>query len=367
MNAFPVHAALVLLSIPLPLFAAAQAPAPSVPIPQVRGGTGATPVSGVLRLTYDVQLERLRDERTPLPGRLGLGATPCYDNSEIIVEEDPQYVVANPGEEVLNVGRKTCQGASLLRRFTIAYRSEAIDVSQGGPGAALSLALYKNTRGWGMPGTEVFRRTFTGLPAKGAPAGPNVVYDHNGIPLIHPEPMVFLTIDFGTEPLALPDGRIGWGFMQLDGDTGPVLVRAPKFALGTFDAMDIYSPGPATAATYAGTFNYGGCEGIEYAACANSWIQLDEIATSELASSTVLNGTGVNPPLLDELFPARLGHVWGARIAVSPSSAAPSTTLFSSRAAASAPIASPFGEILIAPTRRLAAPMLAEGSYAIRS
>lgn len=320
-----------------------------LPRPAVRGGTGTTPVEQVVHVTYDVQLGRVRSTRTSTPHELALTNPPCYDNSEIVVPIDPQYVVANAGEDLLNWGRKLCIGASLLRRLTIAYRSEAVDVSQGGPGAAFSIALYQGTSGWSVLGTEVYRATFTRMPARGAPGSP----------------VVFFTIDFGTQPLRLADGNIGWSYLQLDGDTGPVLVRAPKTRLGTVDAMDIYSPGPATPAAYVGTFNYGGCAGTLFGACANMWIQLDEIENSELASTQAYDGTGVNPSVLSELLPARLGQTWAARVNVSaPSRPPPFTVLFSSSAPAG-PIRTQYGELLIDTTRQLASPKLAEGVYTI--
>lgn len=336
----------------LPAPSAAQG-APSFQLPEVRGGTGATPVRRVLHVTYDLQQERVRSARPASVGELALGSQPCFDNTQINLPVDPQYVVANSGEDVLNWGTKLCPGASRLRSFTIAYRSEAVDVTQGGPGAAFSLALYTGTTGFGQPGTEVFRRTFTGMPANGAPAGPTVQYG-----FILPEPMVIFTVDFGTDPLPLSDGAFGWSFLQLDGDTGPVLVRAPRRILGTFDAMDIYSPGPATAATYVGTFNYSGSPP------ANMWIQLVEIANNEVAQSTVLNGTGVNPLLLNEILPARLGQVWAARInATVPTIYSEPYTILLTSTAASSPTASPFGEVLVDTAQLLRRPQLGEAGY----
>ncbi len=332
----------------------AQESAPPFRLPEVRGGTGAAPVERVLHVTYDVQNDRVRIARPASLGELALGSQPCFDNSQINFPDDPQYVVANSGEDVLNWGSKLCPGASRLRSFTIAYRSTAIDVSQGGPGAAFSLALYTGTTGFGQPGTEVFRRTFTGMPADGAPAGPTVQYGF----IDNSEPMVFFTVDFGTEPLPLSDGAFGWSFLQLDGDTGPVLVVAPKRLLGTFDALDIYSPGPATPARYVGTFNYSGSPP------ANMWIQLDEIANNEVARTTVQNGSGVNPILLSEIFPARIGHVWAARInATVPGIHSPPYTLLLTSAAAAGPLASPYGEVLIDAAQLLRRPQLGEAGY----
>lgn len=354
---------LLLLSVHLP------ASAQDVPRPEVRGGTGATAIENVLHVTYDVRNDRLSAVHARSAGALGLGGTYCFDNSEIKLPEDPQYAVAVIGQDLLNSGRKFCPGASRLRRFTFAYRSEASDRAIGGPGAAFGIALFSGSTAFGNPGVEVFRRTFTGMPANGAPASGDVVYDHDGTPfLTGPAPMVFVTVDFGLDPLPLADGAFAWSFLQLDGDTGPVLVRAPKATLGTLDAMDVYA-GPADPAVYLGTFNYGGCDANPFGPpCANMFVQLDEIATGETASTTVLNGSGANPVRLSEVFPARLGTTWVAAVSgiVPPGPGnPPSTLLFLSAGAVAAPVPTTFGELLIDPALRLMAPIPGEGGYAL--
>ena len=359
-------ATLSLLALPT----LAQDSAPPFARPEVRGGTGHTPVEQVLLVTYDVPSARVRSLRATTPDQLALGVAPCYDNSLIEVPEDPQYVVANPGEELLAWGRKFCRGSNRLRSFTIAYRSEALDTSLGGPGAVFGLALHSGTTGFGTSGTEVFRRTFTGLPSYGAAASATVQYDHNGVPfLTGAAPLVFLTIDFGIDPLPLPDGQVGWSFLQLDGDSGPAMVQAPRAVLGTVDALDIYSPGPPAAATYVGTFNYGGCSAPpSQPPCANLFVQFSEIRNAEVARTLVLNGSGTNPTILEELLPARIGQVWAARVNVAaPCSGQPCTNpdftvLFHSRAAQS-PVTTRAGEILVDLNQLFLPPALAEGSY----
>ena len=339
---FPSLLGIVLVSLsPAPSAPLAQQGVPLVARPVVRGGPGS-PFERIVHVVYDVQLDRVRSVRTSRPGQIALGTT-CFDNSEHV----EQYVVANPGEDLLCWGRKSCAGGSRLRSFTMAYSTEADDPSIGGPGAAFSLALYQGTTGFGNTGTEIFRRTFTRQPGM---LSPGFV-------------LVLFTVDFGTEPLPLPDGRFGWSYMQLDGATGPILVSAPDLRRGTVDALDIYSPGPASAATYVGTFNYGGCTGTFVPPCANLFMQLDEIALGEVASTTVLNGSGANPEILQEVFPARIGHVWAARVRVlAPQpTTTPYTALFLSRAAI-APLASRFGEVLIDPAR-LGTTRMGKGSY----
>jgi len=355
-------ASLSLFTLP----ALAQDSLPPFARPEVRGGTGSTPVEQVLLVTYDVPSARVRSLRATTPDQLALGVAPCFDNSLIELPEDPQYVVSNPGEELLAWGRKFCRGSNRLRSFTIAYRSEAIDTSLGGPGAVFGLALHSGTTGFGTTGTEVFRRTLTGMPSWGAAASATVQYDHNGIPfLTGAAPLVFLTIDFGIDPLPLPDGQVGWSFQQLDGDTGPAMVQAPRAVLGTADALDIYSPGPPSAATYVGTFNYGGCSAAPtQPPCANLFVQFTEIRNAEVARTLVLNGSGTNPTILEELFPARIGHLWAARVnVVAPPWPNPDFTVLFHSHAAQSPVTTRAGELLVDLNQLFLPPALAEGSY----
>jgi len=311
---------------------------------KVQGGDGPR---GMIHTTYDVTsgtmttVEYGPDTRTS-------ATTPCFDNSDYFLWDT--YVVTDPGQELVNWGRKNCGGASLLRKVTIGYLSEARRVEDGGPGGTLQVVLYSGTRGFNSLGTEIFRRTFNGLPARTDRPDP---------------PDQFLTIDFGAYPLPLADGNFGWGFLQLDGDTGPMLINAPNAQWGTADAMDIYSPGPARSATYVGTFNYAGL------GCASTWMQLDEIPVIETARTTVLNGSGVNPELLEELFPPRIGQLWAVRVNV-PNPCPGGfgcagnpdfTILMTSAAALATPVPTPFGELLIDRTLAVTPPLFGEGTY----
>lgn len=316
------------------------------PTPRVLGGTG-TLAPPRLHVVHDVWSGRttVRSLATPQGAELALG-TPCFDNSDQLVPDDPQYVVANIGEELLDWGVKDCNGAGLIESFTIRYRSGAVDPSLGGPGAALSVALFRDSRGFGVPGFELFRRTLTGLPAR-----------------ISSVPSVLLTFDFGDHPLRLQDGRIGWSVMQLDGQTGPELVRAPRPELGTIDALDLYA-GPAAAGNYVGTFNYGGCAAPGFGPCASLWLQIEEIDESELASSTSVNGSGANPNVLSELQPARLGQVWAMHFDLTGFPGTTSTNLFVSLGG-TLPIPTPVGELLIAPGQILRPPLSANGTHLV--
>jgi len=339
------------------LLAAATAPSaqqglPTAGAPQMRRVASTNGHRPMLHAVYDVTEDRIRSVETlgaGGPSSTQRGLPPCFDNSDYYLWDT--YVVTDPGQELVNWGRKNCSGAGRLRSVTIAYLSEARSVAEGGPGGTLQVALYNGTRGFNALGTEIFRRTITGLPSDFTPLDP---------------PTVFLTLDFGANPLPLADGNFGWGFLQLDGDTGPMLVNAPNVALGTVDAMDIYSPGPARTDTYVGTFNYGALCG-----CASTWMQLDEIANNEVAATLVRNGSGVNPELLEGLFPPRIGQVWAARVDVpNPCTGGTLcagnpdfTILFTSAAQLATPLASPFGEILIDRSLARTAPLFGEGAY----
>jgi len=323
--------------------------APGQPAPRVLGGKG-TVAPRQLHVVHDVWSGRttVRGLAAPQGAELALGS-PCYDNSDQLVPDDPQFVVANIGEELLDWGVKDCNGAGLIESFTIRYRTTAVDTSLGGPGAALSVAIFRDSRGFGVAGFELFRRTLTGLP--GHVSGGE------------PAPSVLLTFDFGDHPLRLLDGRIGWSVMQLDGDTGPELVRAPRPELGTIDALDLYA-GPAAAGNYVGTFNYGGCAGSGGGPCASLWLQLEEVDESELASSTSVKGSGANPNVFSELQPARLGQVWATHFDLTAFPGTTSTNLFVSLGG-TLPIPTPVGELLIAPGQILRPPLSANGTHLV--
>src|SRR5262249_14610034 len=139
------------------------------PPPRIVAARSPQPGDSVLHVVYDVQQDRIRSQsRVPVEA-LGLGLSYCFDNSELTYPfpSSNHFVVPNPGEELVDWGFKTCRESSLLRTITIGYGSSAVDLAHGGPGGTLCLALYQGTRGFGRLGTEVFRRTISGLPTNG--------------------------------------------------------------------------------------------------------------------------------------------------------------------------------------------------------
>jgi len=309
------------------------------PRPDVlRPATGAR----VSHVVYDVQEQRIRSVRQLAPGELGIEDPPCFDNSIPTAGDLYAWAAPNVGEELVAWGTKLCRETGLVRRITFAYGSHAQETSQGGPGAELSVALYRGTRGFGVLGTQIFRATVSGLPSG----------------------VAFLTFDFGTRPLLVPDGRIGWSAHELDGTTGLLLVRAPRTILGTADALDVYAPGPAPTGVYLGTFNYGGCSGDPFGLCASLFLQIDEVANSEMAGSEVVNGTGINPLRLSEIQPAQLDRFWSTRIdltGVTP----PAVTLLFVSEAPFGPVLRGVGEVLVDPSRLFVPALPGQGFYSL--
>jgi len=316
-----------------------------LPGPLAPGDRLASVPPPVIRVTYDVASGTLRDRHVVPAGAMELGIAPCFDESDLVCDmgQFEAYTIGDRlGDELLDWGVKDCNGSGLVRSVTIAYRTTALDTADGGPGATLSFGLYRGTRGFSVVGTEIFRRTFTGLPAQAAPANNP-----------HEAPFVFLTIDFGSQPLPLPDGPIGWGYMLLDNEdtefaTGALLVNAPNAATGNIDALDVFAPGPASAGNYLGTYNFASA-GCHHAPCcpkASTWLQVVEAP----AGAAIVNGNGTNPDVFRELLPARLGQTWVTRFDLSSHPDTTATMIFVTLGSI-APRPTPFGELFLAPPR----------------
>jgi hypothetical protein len=309
----------------------------------------------MIHATYDVESGRVTEVTDLVPGVEPLaGGTPCFDNSDLFCDMGPfePYSIGNaPGEELLDWGVKDCNGTGMVQCLTIAYRTTAVDTSFGGPGAALSFGLYRNTRGFNRNGVQIFRQTFVGLP--GVPPGTGT----------HDAAFVFLTIDFGTTPISLPDGPIGWGYLLLDNAdpataTGALLVTAPNTATGVIDALDVFSPGPASTGTYTGTYNFSSvCNHPPCCPHASTYLQITEVPPGGLQ----YNGSGTNPMVLSEVLPPRLGQAWVSNIDLTGQPTGTDSLLWVSVASLATPIASPYGEILIDPAQRIT-PVFVSGS-----
>lgn len=337
------------------LLASAQSAPRVLPGPLPDGLDARNVPVRMVRATYDLADDVVHSV-VELPAGIDTFGTapPCFDNSDLFCDMSPvePYSIGNaPGDELLDWGVKQCGGTGMVQSITIAYRTTAVDVSFGGPGATFSFALYRGTRGFNRVGTEVFRHTFTRLPGVAPGTG------------THEALFGFVTIDFGDTPISLPDGPIGWGYLLLDNlvaatATGALLVTAPNATTGVIDALDVYSPGPATTGVYTGTFNFAStCNHPPCCPHASTWLQIVETTPAGVA----FNGTGVNPAILSEVLPARLGQAWAGRFDLSGYSGATETLIWVSLADQS-PTTSPFGEILIDPAWRIARePFVANG------
>lgn len=114
-------------------------------------------------------------------------------------------------------GFKFCRQSGLVRNITIAFGSN-VDPTIGG---AISFALYQGTRGFGVLGTEVFRRTIAGIP-----------FNHGHTPML-------LTFEFGLRPPA-PLGR-GDRLGPSPGPFGEVLIDLGQLVGNPRNGLSAYT------------------------------------------------------------------------------------------------------------------------------
>ena len=255
-----------------------------------------------------------------------LSVPPCFGTSlsSFNGTNRGSFSVFNVGEEIVDWGVKTCRQSTVVTAFSFIYCTTAEDVSNGGPGAAMTFALYQGTKGFGVLGTEIRRFEFTGLPGRTTP-----FFTH-----------YYITVDLTKAPLCIPDGNIGWGYQNDDGVSGPLMRQAPNAALGTVDALDVYNPGPATAGNFIGTFNFA-----SQLPGSGSWFLAIEEAPPGGSAVTTVNGTGVNAVVFNSLSAPVIGSSWLASIQVPRPRAR--LTVVGMSADAIAPLTLPSGELLI--------------------
>lgn len=174
-------------------------------------------------------------------GVLALTQT-CFDNT---IDVDVNAIggvsfldaLLYPAEaEIVDWGVKFCGGSWYVDQVTFGYAS----LAPTAVGGNMTVRVYQGTLGWGNPGTLLKELTFANLPSDPGTGMGGL------IPRI-------LTIDLGSEAFYLPDGPIGWSTQNHDGLTAPLLVDA-TLQNGVQNLFDIYSPGPASAATYDDTY-----------------------------------------------------------------------------------------------------------------
>ena len=285
------------------------------------------PVTQTRHVTYHWSSQRITsDTMRPVVDANAAVAGPCFDNSYSPYVWSLFNLIM---DEIVDWGVKTCGDTDVVTSFTFAYNTRALDPNLGGPGAAMTFSLYEGTNGFGHLGTQVASFAFTGLPGSPVAGQPS------------PWP-IYITVDLSDAPILVPDGNLGWGYMNDDNRSGPLLAFAPNAALGTRDALDVYTPGPATNGHYTGTFNWAGSY------LGSFYFQLEEADGSVVANSTVVNGTGVNPMLLTELSPPVLGTNWLGRVDMSGYPASPASVIVFSTTAIP-PFLTGWGEALVDP------------------
>ena len=284
------------------------------------------PPTEVREIVYDWSEQRVvSDTVRPVATPRSFSTPVCFDNSRT------GYVWSlfnQVDDEIVDWGVKSCAQTNVVTSFTFGYVSLASDPSIGGPGAAMTWALYEGTDGFGHLGDQIARLSFTGMPGTLWPGG-------QSMPL-------FVTVDLSDDPLVVPDGNIGWGYMNDDGQSGPILAFAPNSQLGIRDALDVYTPGPATDGHYTGTFHWAG------AFMGSFYFQLAEDPGDVLADAVVVNGTGYNPLIFSEITLPVLGSNWLAVIDMSAYPTSPASIVVASSVAIP-PFMTSWGEALLDP------------------
>ena len=205
--------------------------------------------------------------------------------------------MAGFNDELVDWGVKSSGATGIVNGFTFGYATDTMDVSVGGPGASFDIAFYSGTTGFGNLGTEVARFALTGLPGT-----------TTGAPIV-----AFVTVDLTTGgDFVLPDGPIGYGYCLGDPGSvsslaGPMLVDTTACSPGTVSNLDVYAC-PANPGNYSLTSNLGGTNGSTY-------MVLTEEDGSEVATTALYNGSGLNPLLAsDGGTPPVIGSTWPVTI-----------------------------------------------------
>jgi hypothetical protein len=141
----------------------------------------------------------------------------CFSNAATV----GSLALPLAGEEWIDWGVKDCDTTGVVETIRLGYASRALDSAGGG---ALQFALYSGTQGFGAAlGTEIVRVDLAGLPG-----------NDGSFP---PGSFVAFTFDITFVPaLNVPDGKLGWGYVNTDGDTGPLLI----------DTSGVFTVGPDT-------------------------------------------------------------------------------------------------------------------------
>ncbi len=255
----------------------------------------------------------------------------CFDNT---LDDEPivDGLLYPAKFELLDWGVKSCGGSGFVDRLTIGYGSMAVPTAAGGPGGSLTVRIYSSATGFGAPGTLVREIKLTGLPSQGPITGPGQ---------FGPQ---YVTVDLGARSFFLPEGPIGWSYQGDDGGTAPILVDVDA-SLGTEMAYDVYSPGPASAATYGGTFLLP--------AGPNSWDAKEnsfylQLFQNDAVASVLPIPAGSNPDLFTAAAPV-VGSRWRSQVGLVGGSGS-GVTLVAMSSSRLNGVQSPMGELVIDPS-----------------
>lgn len=238
-------------------------------------------------------------------------------------------------------------GTDIISRLSFGYATNELDADAGGDGVDLSVSVYSGAQGGCGDGGLVPLRTldFAGLP--GSPDGSLI-----GI--------VVTVILSGGNEFCLPDGPFGFGFVSTDVDqngfyseTGPLqcfagdLAGNPQVdpdANGQVNLVDVWESDVTTGVcqgsiNWTGTFNDASFLLV---------LETPDPAAGPMASATFENGTGVNPASYSVTSPPVLGGYYSGLD--SPAMGGTGVFLFGYERGLSAPLSTPFGELLLDPS-----------------
>ncbi|MEM7305909.1 MAG: hypothetical protein AAF682_04530 [Planctomycetota bacterium] len=246
----------------------------------------------------------------------------CYANSAF----SGLFAVPGAGEEFVDWGVKACGLTDVACEIIVGYGTTALDPLVAGPGAAFDVTLYSGTSGFCDTKTPVATYSFTGMP--GSVDGSAVA--------------VSMTVDISAIGFAIPDGPLGWGYVEVDGETGPLLMTAGAGGSGTIDAFDVYTA-PAETGPCGGTFAFM-TPGV-----ASFWMEIGEDDGSFGAGSQVqrfgAGGCNIGVLTVGSSSPA-VSKVWNPSI-TTPAVATPALDFLAFAKDPGPGGCGPFGEILI--------------------
>ena len=173
----------------------------------------------------------------------------CFAN-DVLPSGQPTYPMI-PGQELIDWGSKSCGSSTVVTRFQVRLETDALDQALGGPGTVFGLKLYAGTSGGapGQLGTLIAEYDVISSFGTTDPATPVTVLFERSFPT----------------PLLVPDGPIGWGYVDQGQQHGISLVRTAGGdcsgslgdpTTGTFDCLADYDYPADAGGAYYGTFEW---------------------------------------------------------------------------------------------------------------